>query len=135
MEEGNWIDMTGIPLIATEGVAAEGIVREVGAEGGGTEAGHGDEAEQGTEAKRNEGVDASPLQRKIGQVMRWLSMLYPRPTPPPVLMPRMLKVPLTCRSSKWRKLRAGPQGVMPMMRRTRLNLKQRSCRQLSESRS
>jgi hypothetical protein len=52
MEEGNWIDMTGIPLIATKG-----IIKEEGAGGGGAEAGHGDEAEQGAKAEHDEGVE------------------------------------------------------------------------------
>jgi hypothetical protein len=57
MEEDNCIDMIGIPLIAVEGAANEGIVREEGAEGRGAEAGLGDETEQGTKAERDEGVE------------------------------------------------------------------------------
>jgi hypothetical protein len=57
MEEDNWIDMIGILLIATEGAATEGIIREEGAKGGGVEVGLGDKTEQGTEAERDEGVE------------------------------------------------------------------------------
>jgi hypothetical protein len=44
LEEGNWIDMAGIPLIAAEGAVAEDGATE-GAEGVGVEAGQGGDAE------------------------------------------------------------------------------------------
>jgi hypothetical protein len=50
MEEGNWIEMTGIPLITDEGTVADGGA-DADAEGGCAETGHGadHEAEGGTE--------------------------------------------------------------------------------------
>jgi creatinine amidohydrolase/Fe(II)-dependent formamide hydrolase-like protein len=55
MEEGNWIEMTGTPLIATEGTAAEGEV-DANAEGGGAEMGHG--ADHETEGGTEQGAEA-----------------------------------------------------------------------------
>jgi hypothetical protein len=56
MEEGIWIDMAGIPLIATEGATAEdGAAGD--AEGGGAEAGHSGDAEQGAKVARDKRVE------------------------------------------------------------------------------
>jgi hypothetical protein len=56
MEEGNSIDMAGIPLITAEGATVKDGAVE-GAEGGGIEAGQDGDVEQGAEAARDEGVE------------------------------------------------------------------------------
>jgi hypothetical protein len=56
MEEGNWIDMAEIPLIAAEGATAEDGAAE-DAEGGGVEVGHNGNAKRGVETARDDGVE------------------------------------------------------------------------------
>jgi hypothetical protein len=51
MEEGSWIEMTGVPLITTEGVAADG------AEGGGAETGR--DSDHGAEVLTRPGAEAT----------------------------------------------------------------------------
>jgi hypothetical protein len=86
MEEGNWIEMTGIPLIAAKGTIAEGGAT-TDAEGGGAETGHGAEhgAEGGLEQDAKTAHDER-VERTVG-----LSMTLPRPALPPKPTPQSLK--------------------------------------------
>jgi hypothetical protein len=60
MQEGNWIKMTGMPLITAEGVAAEGGATD-DAEGRGAETGRG--ADHETEGLTGQGAEAAHVDR------------------------------------------------------------------------
>jgi hypothetical protein len=56
MEEGNWIEMTGISLITAEGTAVEGVAAD-DVEGGGAETGRG--ADHGAKGLTGQGAEAA----------------------------------------------------------------------------
>jgi hypothetical protein len=91
MEEGNWIEMTGILLITAGGIAAEGVAAD-DAEGRGAETGrdsnHGAEGltGQGAEAAHDDMMERTALQRGTPptrrKMPRGLNMPRSRLTPP-----------------------------------------------------
>jgi hypothetical protein len=134
MEEGNWIEMTGIPLIVVEGTAAEGGAAD-DAEGGGAETGRdaNHEAEglmgQGAEAAHDdriecavpaEGNPADDAEHAVGAEHVVLAVRTP---PKPLL--RTLKTSSTHRLRRRTKLQADQLWVAPMTWCTRPSLKLR----------
>jgi hypothetical protein len=128
MEEGNWIEMTGISLITAEGTAVEGVAAD-DVEGGGAETGRG--ADHGAKGLTGQGAEAAhddkmertaPTERDPAHEMEDASgdehATLAVGTPPPKPLLQTLKTSSTHRLRRRPKLPAGQLGATPTTRRT-----------------